>query len=187
MRRAFSRLLLSAAVAGAAVAGVPPSPATAVPATAAVASAVSVDLDQTSMSVRIGQRFSFTSTVRNDGEAALSGLVAHLNVLGLDPDVYVDPEDWSTRRTLYLDPLPARSSTRLAWDVQAVTAGRVLLYVTVATKDGGDEVQASGSLRLAVAQQRMLNAGGVLPLALAMPTTILLLMGLAIRRRRRLR
>jgi hypothetical protein len=194
----LAAVLLSAAGAACLV-GVPPSLAAAAPAaapapvpvTAPVAGPVSVELDQTTRSIRIGERFSFASTVRNTGDQSLSGLVAHLNVLGLDPDIYVDPEDWSTRRTLYLDPLPAGGSTPLRWDVQAVSAGRVVLYVTVTAKEGfgkdADQVVASGPLRVAVAQQRMLNAGGVLPLALAMPAIVLLLMGFAIRRQRRLR
>jgi hypothetical protein len=190
VRRAVAGLLFSAAGAACLV-GVPPSPATAAPAAVPTAASpavpVSVQLDQTARDVRIGERFGIASTVSNDGDQPLSGLVAHLNVLGLDPDVYVDPEDWSSRRTLYLDPLPARRSVTLRWDVQAVTTGRVLVYVTVTTQGGPGRVVASDPLRVTVAQQRMLNAGGVLPLALGMPAAILLLMGAALRRQRRRR
>jgi hypothetical protein len=182
MRYAIAGLALLAAVSLPTVAV--PSLATAAP---GPAPAVSVELDQTSRSVRIGQRFGFTSTVRNDSNQPLSGLVAHLNILGLDPDIYVDPEDWSSRRTLYLDPLPAGGSARLQWNVQAVSTGRLVLYVTVAAKEGADQLTASSALRLAVAQQRMLNAGGVLPLAVAMPASLLLLLGITTLRRRRLR
>ena len=58
---------------------------------AAGTSPVSVRVDPTTVSTSIGQRFPLTSTVRNDGDRPVSGLVAHLNVLSLDPDVYVDP------------------------------------------------------------------------------------------------
>jgi hypothetical protein len=200
VRRVAAVLLLSAAGA-VCVVGVPPSPAAAVPAaalaaapaaawTAAGSAPVSVELDEAQpaeRSVRIGERFRFTSTLHNTSGRPLTGLVAHLNVLGLNPDIYVDPEDWSTQRTQYLDPLPGNGSTRLTWDVQAVSTGRLALYVTVTPTEGADEVIASGPLRVTVAQQRMLNAGGVLPLAVGMPVTILLLMGVAIRRQRKLR
>ncbi len=155
------------------------------PPVSAVAAAVSVDLDQTSTSVRIGQRFSFTSTVRNDGDRPLPGVIAHLNVLSLDPDVYVDPEDWSSRRTSYLGELPAHASARLAWTVQAVNSGRFVIYVAVSEQQGAGGVTASNALGLAVAEQRTLDAGGVLPLAVAVPATVLLLIGFAARRRRR--
>ena len=46
---------------------------------------------------------------------------------------------------------------------------------------------ASNTLRLAVASQRTVEAGGILPLALAMPAAVLLLTGFVGYRRRRLR
>lgn len=185
MRATIAALLLATAIAPPAVDAHPPRSTTGP--VAPDSSAASVQLDRTTVTTSIGQRFSFTSTVRNDSDQAKSGLVAHLNVLGLDPDVYVDPEDWSSQRTIYLDPLPAHDSTRLAWTVQAVNSGRLVIYVTVSAQQGTDAVAASNTLRLAVAQQRTVDAGGILPLAVAMPTTVLLLMGFAARRRRRLR
>jgi len=185
MRATIAALLLAAAVTpGAVHAHLPRSSIAPLPAGTAPAS---VQLDPTTMSTSIGQRFSFTSTVRNDSDQPKSGLVAHLNVLGLDPDVYVDPEDWSSQRTIYLDPLPAHASTRLAWTVQAVNSGRLVIYVTVSAQQGTDVVAASNTLRLAVAQQQTLDAGGILPLAVAVPTTLLLVTGLTARRRRKLR
>ena len=153
---------------------------------AAGTSPVSVRVDPTTVSTSIGQRFGLTSTVRNDGDRPVSGLVAHLNVISLDPDVYVDPEDWSSQRTIYLDPLPAHAAIRLDWTVQAVNPGRLVIYVAVTAAQGTDAVAASNTLRLAVAPQRTVEAGGILPLAVAMPATVLLLTGFAGYRRRRL-
>jgi hypothetical protein len=184
MRATIAALLLAAAITPGAVAAHLPrsttSPVVPDP------SAASVQLDRTTLSTSFGQRFSFTSTIRNGSDRPRSGLVAHLNVLGLDPDVYVDPEDWSSQRTIYLDPLPAHASTRLAWTVQAVNSGRLAIYVTVTAQQGTDAVAASNALRLAVAQQQTLDQGGILPLAVVVPMTVLLLAGLAARRRRRL-
>lgn len=156
------------------------------PASAAT-SQVSVRVDPRTVSTGVGQRFTLTSTVRNDSDRPVSSLVAHLNVLGLDPDVYVDPEDWSSQRTVYLNPLPAHAATRLTWTVQAVNSGRLVIYVAVTATQGTDAVTASNALRLAVAPQRTVEAGGILPLAVAMPTAVLLLTGFTARRRRRLR
>ena len=148
---------------------------------------MSVQVDPTTLSTSIGQRFGFTSTVGNHSDLPMSGLVAHLNVLGLDPDVYVDPEDWSSQRTVYLDPLPARAATQLAWTAQAVNSGRLVIYVTVTATQGTDAVTASNALRLAVAPQPTVDAGGIPPLALAVPTVVLLLTGFVAYRRGRLR
>jgi len=171
----------------AAPAAAPIVAATPMAASPAAVPAVSVDLDRPTVSTSIGGRFSFASTVRNDGDKPTSGLIAHLNVLSTDPAVYVDPEDWSTNRTQFLDALPARSATRLTWDVQAVNVGRFAVYVTVTTQHGADEVTASNALRVAVAAQRTLNPNGIVPLATAIPATVLVLMGFTVRRRRRLR
>jgi hypothetical protein len=185
MKALLAALLLSAALTpGPAHAVVSRPPTGRAPAGAA---RLSVRVDPTTMSTSIGQRFGLHSTVRNDSDQPMTGLVAHLNVLGLDPAVYVDPEDWSSQRTVYLDPLAAGGATRLAWTVQAVNSGRLVIYVTVTATRGTDAVTASNALRLDVAPQRTVDAGGVLPLAMAMPAAVLLLTGFAAYRRRRLR
>ncbi len=148
---------------------------------------VAVALDRTALDTRIGQTFTFTSTVRNDGDETLTGLVAHLNVLGLDPSVYVDPEDWSSERTQFLDPLPGQDRDELSWEVQAVSPGALALYVTVTAKQGSADVTTSKALRLSVTQARKLNATDAAPLVLGMPAGVVLLTGLAALRRRRLR
>lgn len=62
---------------------------------------------------------------------------------------------------------------------------RLAIYVTVSAQQGTDAVAASNTLRLAVAQQQTLDAGGILPWPWH-ADTVLLLAGLAARRRRRL-
>ena len=154
---------------------------------AAGAADVSVELDRTELSTSIGQRFGFTSTIRNDSDEPMEGVVAHLNVLGLDPDIYVDPEDWSSDRTQFLDPLPAHESVQLTWDVQAVSPGDLAIYVTVTRQEGAAEVTASNALRVSVAQARKLNATAAAPLVIGMPAGVLLLLVLATVRRHRRR
>ena len=146
---------------------------------------VSVELSREAVSAEPGEKISFESTVRNTGDRPLSGLIAHLNILSSDPGVYVDPEDWSARRTLFLDDLPAGQATRLRWEVQAVTAGPMILFVAV-TRPRTRDVAVSGQLQLAVGGQRVVNAGGVLPLVAGVPAAVLLLLGLTRVRRRRI-
>jgi hypothetical protein len=153
------------------------------PAVAAVA--VTVELDRDAANVGPGEKVRFESTVRNTGDQPLSALVAHLSIFASDPDVYVDPEDWSPRRTQFINELAAGEETQLQWEVQAVTAGPLVLYVGV-SQPGTDEVAASGLLRMTVGGQREVNAANALPLVLGMPALVLVLLGLAgIRQRRR--
>jgi hypothetical protein len=142
---------------------------------------VRVSLDRASVATRIGESFRFAATVTNMGPAPAPGLVAHLDVVSLDPEVVVDPEDWSSERTRYLAPLPAGRWARVAWDVKAVDGGRFTAYVAVLGPHG---LAAGPGLDVRVARHRTLDPGGVVPLAVGVPGLLgVLLLGL--RRRRR--
>jgi hypothetical protein len=136
------------------------------------AGATTVQLDRTHVATRIGGHFAFATTIRNDGDQAVSGLVAHLNVLSSDPGVYVDPEDWSSQRTRYLSPLPAHRSRRISWTVTAVNSGSITIYVAVLPRHGVGSVATSAPLRVDIAKRRTLNSGGVLPLVLGIPSLL---------------
>jgi hypothetical protein len=153
---------------------------------ATVGDEVSVTLDRPKVETRLGQEFGFTSVVRNEIDRPLTGLIAHLNVLSTDPDVYVDPEDWSSERTQFLAPLGPGESVQLPWRVKAVNSGELVAYVAVTSSEGSQPVVASAPLRLTVTEKRTINAGGVLPVALGMPVAAAVLMGVAARRRRQL-
>lgn len=166
----------------------PASAATAGPSTAVRAAeagpTVSVALDTARADAGPGERLSFVSTVRNDGDREVTGLVAHLNILTTDPDVYVDPEDWSPRRTQYIDALAPGDTADVSWDVQAVTSGPLVLFVSV-TSLTGDRVVSSGPLRMTVHGQRAVDATKVLPLVTWTPAFVLFLLGATVVRRRR--
>ncbi len=147
-------------------------------------SLIMVEVDETAFDAGPGEKISFTSTVTNTGEESLSGLIAHLNILTSDPGVYVDPEDWSAKRTQYLDDLSSGDSQRLTWTVQAVTSGPLILYVAV-SDTGKNRVYASEPIEMTVGGQRVVNSGGVLPLVLWMPAGVLGLLGATLLRRRR--
>jgi hypothetical protein len=149
---------------------------------------LSVSVDRTQVSTRLGHTFVFRSTIANHGAAPARGLVAHLNVLSLRSGVYVDPEDWSSHRTRYLAPIPAGDSTTLTWRIKAVNAGSIGVYVAVLHADGAPVRPTTGpTLRLAIADRRTLNSGGIVPLALAVPALIgLVLLVARLRRSRRL-
>ena len=144
---------------------------------------LAVKLDQSSVSTRIGEKFHFSSTVRNLGPQSVPDVVAHLNIVSLDPSVYVDPEDWSSHRTRYLGTLDAGGASRVEWAVQAVNSGHFVVYVAVVDRNGTGSVTASNPLATTVAQKRRLNSGGVVPLALGIPAVLAL--GLVLVRRRR--
>lgn len=156
------------------------------PGLAAAAPDVSVQLDRATVAVQAGDRFRFRCTVRNDGDQPATGLLAHLNIASPDPQLYVDPEDWSAERTQYLRALPPGESVQLVWEVQAVGAGEFVLFVSAAEPRSREAVTGSPILQLRVTQERTLNAGNVLPVAALVPAGVLVLWA-AVARRRRLR
>jgi len=145
--------------------------------------ATTVELDRAGVSTRIGEHFTFTSTIRNDSAQTQNDLVAHLNVLSSDPGTYVDPEDWSSHRTRYLAPLAPHEVRKVTWTVTAVNSGSITIYVAVLPRHGTGQVVVSPPLRVEIAKRTTLNSGGVLPLVLGIPA-LLGLTALGMRARR---
>lgn len=134
---------------------------------------VSVSVDRTRISTKLGRKFSFRSTITNSGSTTVRGLIAHLNILSLRNGVYVDPEDWSSSRTRYLGPISAGGSTTIAWRMQAVNDGVFAVYVAVLPDSGVARPPTTApTVHLSVATRKTLNAGGMLPLALGIPAAV---------------
>lgn len=143
---------------------------------AAAAPGVSVSASRARISSELGHKFTFRTTVVNHGQGPSRGLIAHLNIVGLDSSVYVDPEDWSSHRTIYLDTLAPGGSKTITWRLQAVSAGKFDVYVAVFSRRAIAEAPITGpAVRVAVADRRTLNSGGILPLALGIPALLGLL------------
>ncbi|HEU4946890.1 MAG TPA: hypothetical protein VFT31_07035 [Kribbella sp.] len=156
IRLAATLLLAIAPVAGAAA---PPSP--------------TITFSRQRMSAVTGQVLSLESVVTNPGATPTGRMIAHLNVTSLD-GVYVDLEDWSQEVTASVAPVPAGGETELDWEVQAVNTGRFAIYV-VLLPDGGGPLVVSPPVNLTVAPRKTLNAGGALPVSIAMPVLLGLL------------
>ena len=149
-------------------------------------SVVTVELNRAVITASPGEIVRFDSAVRNRGGQPLQGLIATLNIISSDPDVYVDPEDWSAHRTQFLDEVPAGGDATLTWQVRAVTSGPLILYVAL-TEPNTHRVAVSGQLRMSVVGKRQVNPGGVLPLVMGVPAVALFLLAMSGVRRRRQR
>ena len=159
----------------------------AAPAAAQPTGGVEVTVDQPRISAVIGDRVTIRAHVTNSGSTASDPLIAHLNVASLT-GTYVDLEDWTAAPTQHVQPLEAHATAALSWDIQAVNAGRFDVYVAVLpngpTSSGTGPAVASSPVEVRVAGKRTLNAGGSLPVVIAVP---LLLGGAALGARVRLR
>ena len=145
---------------------------------------LSVTVDRAQISTQLGRKFVFRSTITNRGTTAVSGLIAHLNILSLRNGVYVDPEDWSPNRTRYLGTIPPGGTSTTTWRMQAVNDGSFGVYVAVLPESGIARPPTTGpAIHLAVAGRKTLNSGGILPLALGIPALLgLLTLGLRLHR-----
>lgn len=159
----------------------------AAPAAAQTTNGIQVTVDQPRMTAVIGDRITIRAHVTNSGSTASDPLIAHLNVASLT-GTYVDLEDWTAAPTQHVNPLDAHATTALSWDIQAVNAGRFDVYVVMLpngpTSSGIGPAVASSPVEVTVAGKRTLNAGGSLPVVIAVP---LLLGGAALGTRLRLR
>lgn len=157
-------LLLAAALAGHAAS-----------AAQAAAPRMTVSVDRTAVATKLGHTFVIRSTLTNHSATPAAGLIAHLNVLSLEPSLYVDPEDWSSHRTRYLTPIPAHGSITLSWKLAAVNAGDLGVYIAALPRSGRAVDPTTGPLvHVTIADRRTLDAGGILPLALGIPALLAL-------------
>jgi hypothetical protein len=134
-----------------------------------------VTVDHAAVVTKLGHTFVIHSTISNNTETPAKNLIAHLNVLSLRNDVYVDPEDWSSHRTRYLPPIPARGATTLTWKLNAVNAGHLAVYVAVLPQDAATAPTTGPTVAVRITDRRTLNSGGILPLALGLPAGLGLL------------
>jgi hypothetical protein len=151
------------------------------------------------LTATLGDRFTLHTIM--SATASSGRRIAHLNVVSLDPDVYVDPEDWSPQRSRYLDTAaagPAQSAQTLDWQVQAVSVGRFDVYVVVlldspdgpanrtgSTTSDQEALIVSGPTRMTVTSRVTINPGNSLTVAIAVPLLIAVTAAATRYRRRR--
>ena len=84
------------------------------------AAGLTVTLYKSEVNAITGDVFTLTSVIRNEGQDGTPPLIANLAFVAIDGSTYVDPEDWSSERTLTAGPIAPRSSQPLTWEVKTV-------------------------------------------------------------------
>ena len=153
----------------------------------AAPAAVVMSVAPTTVTTEMGREFTVRSTIRNDGSTqAAVGLIAHITVFSLEEGTYVDPEDWSSDRTRYLEPVPGGGATTILWKLKAVSGGTFAASISVVAAGTAARLPVTAPpVRIEVAERRTLNAGGILILSVGLPAALALVAGgLRFRRRR---
>jgi len=148
------------------------SPAAAVP---VPSGALRVSSAQMELQTVVGEHFTYRPKIYNPGAGSTEAMIAHLNVASLTNEVYVDPEDWSSSRSKVIPTVPSGRSTELSWELQAVSAGSFAVYVVllpIGTMASGIALAASPPVHVTVTSRRTLNAGGSLPVVIAVPALL---------------
>jgi hypothetical protein len=145
-------------------------------ATALADTSATITFDKARVDLVVGDKFTLTSTITNDGAAATTPDIAHLNVASLTSDVYVDPEDWSSSRSKYLPPLAPGDSVDVTWNLQAVNSGWFDVYVVLLPRGssslGADPLVVSHAVLARVAGKQTANPGGALPAVIGIPLVV---------------
>jgi len=131
----------------------------------------------------------FNTTITNDGDVATGRLVVSMNIVNLQDERVVDPEDWSPERSQYIETLAPRESVTLEWTVFAILGGDYAVYfVVIDTPPSATEAAdtaVSPAVHLIVHEKPQYNPGGILPYTVGLPVaTGLLWAGLRWVRRR---
>jgi MYXO-CTERM domain-containing protein len=159
------------------------------PASASSDSSLSVGFDKGRVDLVVGDKFTLTSTITNEGAAPSPPVVAHLNVASLTSDVYVDPEDWSSSRSRYLPALAPGQTVDVTWSLQAVNSGWFDVYAVLlprgASSLGADPLVVSHAVLARVGGKQTANPGGALPAVIGVPVLIGVAALWSRRRRRR--
>ena len=150
-----------------------------------VAGPIEVAMDRTAATGILGDHLTVRSTITNTGAAPTGPLIAHLDVVSLRNDVYVDPEDWSATRTVDVESLAPGARTALSWTVHNVNDGEFDLYVVLLPRGAtAGPLVVSPPVRLAVAGRQTVNPGNSLGVVVTVPAVLgLLAAGTRLRRR----
>ena len=151
---------------------------TVVPATAASGhdSDLTVSIEPTEGDLLVGEEVTLLITVDNQGTSATAELVVHIDVTNPTGHGSVDPEDWSPTLTRHIGAVEAGSSRSLDWTLQPISPGTFRAYAVALPVAGGDEIWVSNGVTLRVQERRSLNPSGILPVAVAAPVGVGLLL-----------
>ncbi|MDH3227445.1 MAG: hypothetical protein OEM67_10205, partial [Thermoleophilia bacterium] len=119
-------------------------------------------------------------------------LTAHLEIIDPTRASSVDAEDWVPDLNTQIGTLGPGESKRVTWNLVPISGGNFAVYVVTlaegAGKGANEAVTASAAIPVDVREVRSLNAGGALPVSIAVPLLLLLaLVAVRLRERRGLR
>ena len=138
---------------------------------AQIGESVTVTIDPATANVVLGDNLDLRVVVTNNGSETAPPLVVHLDITDPNQSTSVDPEDWTATLSKPIGAIPAGETATVEWTIQPISGGTFATYAVVLSA-GADSVAASNVLQVTVADQRTLNPGGILPVAIGAPIIV---------------
>ena len=148
-----------------------------------------IDINTNSALLSAGEWITFQTEITNTGNTDTPYMVAHLNVTSIQPGRYVDPEDWSPKRTEYLQPIQHGESEQINWRVHTLFNGDFAVFVTLIYEEKYFMTLSSPALHIQVKPGNILPMNKVAPVAAIVPLFPLVLLfftGIYTRKQRQL-
>ncbi len=147
-----------------------------------------ISIDKGAATVKTGDKVEYNTVVTNKGTEASPPLIVAMNVINLNAQGdTVDPEDWSPKRTQYVESLAAGESTTFHWIINTILDGNYMVYMVLipapTESDATSQPVATSGIHLTVTPFTRLNPRGVLPYAIGGPVLLLALIYFVYRRR----
>jgi hypothetical protein len=148
-----------------------------------------ISIDSKFKQVTMGDVVQINTLITNKGLQSSSPLIASLNVVNLDgTGESVDLEEWSPKRTHYIDALAPDEAINLDWLITTRLDGNYMVYIILIPQPVSAETTtspvANSSLYLTVEPAPGLSPRAVLPFALGVPASLLAITFIVYRRRR---
>ena len=149
-----------------------------------IAETVTVTINPPMKTIVLGENLDLVISITNEGADTTPPLIAHIDITNPDETTSVDPEDWTPTLSKAVDPIAPGETIVVDWNLQPISAGDYVTYAIVLSP-GVDSISASNVLEIGVIDERGLNPGGILPVALLMPALIGVLLIAQMRHARR--
>jgi hypothetical protein len=142
---------------------------------------------------RMGDALSFRAVIRNDGQTPVTGVIAWISLLEVDPgkEQPVDLEDWSAQKAATLPGIAPGQTSETEWHLRLIQPGKYRISIMAAAPgdalDPNSGPVASPFVAFTVASKPAVETGRVLSIASGVPLAIgamLLWRGARGRRRR---
>jgi hypothetical protein len=130
-------------------------------------------------SPQMGDRIAFHSVVRNASATDVTGLIAWISLLEVDPgqEQPVDLEDWSAKKAVTVPRLGPGMTVETDWPVRLIQSGQYRLVVSVVSHEA-EGLTASPLSEFSVRRKPVVESRRVLVVAFGIPLGIVVLMAL---------